>query len=736
MGDHRGNVAVYGFPGGNSLFARNFAGPISAVRFSKGGQILVAAGRSLQLVEPQAGGASIPLTHAKGRPVSGEFRRSSFSGDGRWLAACSEDGNSFVWSLADPRKPIPVALPEDSAGGKSFDWTLSADPKKSRDKARPLATSPAFTTDGRTLILGDSDGGIRAFNLGLGADAPDVEARPRIQAARGKVASLSPSPTGRYLLEITKDDLALVWDLKEGRGCKLLPGRWISGAFLPDESMLALAVRPDENGNGGDVVLFDRSGDKVLPLKFLRPNNPDGRPSLAAFGSIVVSKTGRWVAAASLEQQRPVACVWETGTGKLRHTVRDHDDGLTSLDLSGDETVLLTASAEGAAKVWPMDDPSTGLHKPLATFLNPEGKAPAITSARICAGQAGKVILGTREGFAFYWQWRKPRPNVVELEPLKGEDFAGEVNATVFSADGRWMAASWSLSKSIRFWSIPDAGPPAIVRFGPTPNHSEQVGGAGRLARRLDDRQRGRRHERPVLGPQDPLADRDPRRPGEGRPVRRLARLHARRPLRRLPARRGDGQVAGRLENRDAPAVAGHPPRLSARRRLRPGRQAPGPRAQGRRPAAQDRHAVFRPVHPQSAGRPLDLVGRHQAGGTPPLSERGPGPRQGRFPARSEPELPGDDRRRAPQGGEQVLRHGLERRGHRRPVRRADPPLRRPRRARERPHPGPRHQRLQESAPEICPRGRPEHRRVPQVAGGRGPPGTADRPDQRTCEQG
>jgi WD40 repeat protein/uncharacterized caspase-like protein len=449
-GDDDGRVIVLDLPGGKVAWRGQLEGAIGLVKLSKAGPLLVSDTKSLRLVEPRLGGFSVALTDANHQPIPGEVDRSSFSTDGRWLAACTRiEGRPLLWRLLEPSKAEPVALPSDDRAG----------------------LSPAFSPDGRTLLVGDALGGLKIWELEEAEGKPRATPRPSIPPSRGRVAALAPSASGRYLLEITKrDDLGLVWDLEQGRGCKPLPGSWVAGSFLPDESRLVLVRRADE---GGDVVVFDRSKGEVLPIPFKAPPGSDGQPSNVAFGSLAISKSGQWVAAASLESQRPMACVWRVVDGSLVHVARDHDEGLTAVDFSGDEAFLLTASADGSARLWPMDDPDIELHREVATFRNPSNDGRAITTARVCQADPGKVVMGTRGGDLLLWTWAKgKRPKAVKLARS-----LGEVNASMFSSDGRWLAASWALGKSIRFWSIPQAaGDPKPLTIRPQPHHGEQVG--------------------------------------------------------------------------------------------------------------------------------------------------------------------------------------------------------------------------------------------------------------------
>ncbi|WP_435009945.1 caspase family protein [Tundrisphaera lichenicola] len=447
VGDDRGRVMVLGLPGRSVEFDRTFEGPIRLARLSKLGMLLVSDQRSLRLVETRPGGADLTMTDAEEHPVPGRIERAVFSEDGKWLAACTPiEGRILAWSLDDPARPGPVTLPDHGS----------------------IGLTPAFSPDGKALVVGQADGGIRAWVL---SEAPPrATLLARVNPARGKVAALSPSPSGKFLLEITKDDLALIWDLEDGRGCKPLPGSWTSGAFLPDESKLILTNRPDR---GGDLVLFDRSTGSATSTSFARPVDVAGQPSTAAFGRVVVSKSGRWAAAASHESQLPLACVWEVATGRLIHTARVHDGGLTSLDFSGDEAYLLTASEDGTAKLWPLADPATDLRSS-TTFFSIDDDSPAFTVARVSPTDPQRVATGTRGGMVSLWKWEKGRARPEH----QGDPFPlnGEVNALTFSPDGRWLAASASRDKSVRFWDISRVGRPRPVAFNPRVHHNEQIG--------------------------------------------------------------------------------------------------------------------------------------------------------------------------------------------------------------------------------------------------------------------
>ena len=124
--------------------------------------------------------------------VADEAVSALFSADGNWLAAVTNNGSRHLWSLRDRAHPEPRTLPID---GRTSGVTCIA-----------------FDRDVQWLGAGEGDGGIRCWDLA------NRRERPRIPPHRGKVDGLSVSADGRFLLQITHDAQALIWDLKEGRG--------------------------------------------------------------------------------------------------------------------------------------------------------------------------------------------------------------------------------------------------------------------------------------------------------------------------------------------------------------------------------------------------------------------------------------------------------------------------------------------------------------------------------------
>ncbi|MEO6810995.1 MAG: hypothetical protein ABI353_17935, partial [Isosphaeraceae bacterium] len=181
--------------------------------------LVVSSGPLIHLIPFDAKGQEHTLT------LTSPAEQLIVSDNGRQVAACTVEGQVFAWRLEPASEPARVPL---------------------NGTADTVAVSLAFGPGGRMLVAGGQDGSLQTWDLPIG------EARPVVPPHRGQVADLDVSADGRYLLGVTKDLKAFLWDLKEGRSLITVAGEWTSGQFLPNDAGLALTDRQ------GNVSVSDR----------------------------------------------------------------------------------------------------------------------------------------------------------------------------------------------------------------------------------------------------------------------------------------------------------------------------------------------------------------------------------------------------------------------------------------------------------------------------------------------
>ena len=432
-GDDAGKLVAWNVSDGKEVLRATLGGAIDAVAISPPNEFFVASGKAIHGYKTGSTKERFALE------LASPANQVEVSPVGDWLAACTAAGRLHLWKESETGSYEPFTL--EGAEGTG------------------LTTTFAFAPNGRKLVSGDQDGGLRSWEL------PEGNQRPRILPRRGQVATLSVSADARYLLQVSQDWQAQVWDLKEGRGLDTVPGEWSAGVLAPDGA-LAYLLTKDE----GNLVAVDR-GTGRLALRFARPKASEGgAETTQRFGKLAVSRDGQWLAAGSAEG--PLACVWEAKTGKIVQTIRGHEGPhpITAVDFSADGAEVLTASEDGTAKVW--DRAQAAPEKPLATFAATEGAGaganadPApITAARLAPNKPRRAVTGAINGQVLLWEEGKEKPT--DLGSLDRT-----VLALAFTPDGKWLAAAGA-DKSVRIWET--SRPRQRIRLEPVPQHTEQV---------------------------------------------------------------------------------------------------------------------------------------------------------------------------------------------------------------------------------------------------------------------
>ena len=182
----------------------------------------------------------------------GKVKQAVFSPDGTQLLSGGMDGTIHLWDVQkgtykilkdfeDEVRALAISPKGDLAAFAALDTLIRFDFKSGEMREfKPVSIarlcSLQFSPDGALLVLGESDGRIRTWNMTSGKE------EPAFLGHTGLIFSLAFSPDGRRLLSSANDLKTLLWDVKSRRELLTLEdARHIfAGTFSSDGSRVAL----------------------------------------------------------------------------------------------------------------------------------------------------------------------------------------------------------------------------------------------------------------------------------------------------------------------------------------------------------------------------------------------------------------------------------------------------------------------------------------------------------------
>ncbi len=401
------------------------------------------------LADAPTGGLTAQVALTLTQPTV-RVRSVDFSRDGRYLAAASDDGVIYVWTLDQAEgvtttrlitltdhvgavKAVAFSPTEDLLASASSDKTIRVRSAKNWRAILSLVehsaevTSLAFSADGRYLISGARDDTVRIWNVG----ARNPNALIVLTGPAGVVNSVGISPDQRFIVAGAGDRAVHIWDSDVPRRLRLSTfsghtGRARGVAFSPDGQLIASS---DDSGarvwsaGNGDLIFSLPVKSKIWNLAF----SPDGQYL------VTVSEDGK-------------TRLWDVSSHTLAKELGNHTNDVNIAAFSTDGKWMVTGSDDGRAIVW-----DTQSWNPRATLPATDRLSEVFAAAFRPDGKL--VATGHTDDKVRLWKM-SPQPdgalNAELAATLTGH--TNDIYGLAFSPDGRYLAsASWD--ETVRFWS-------------------------------------------------------------------------------------------------------------------------------------------------------------------------------------------------------------------------------------------------------------------------------------------
>lgn len=419
----------------------------------------------------------------------------AFTADGERLVSAGADGELRQWEgrtgnavgapIAGGIEVHAFALASDGAqavlasrtGGVQRVWLRDGSMTRINDAAAgPLAISP----DGRQLVQGDEQGGLRRWTLVAGQAASALAPAPAA-AYEGSVSALAFTPDGRRLVGIGGGGQLALWDAVTLEA--------VGAPVALDRSARSFAM----SGDGRRLLVFGADG--AAAVWTAAPAAPLAPPLVVGAGvqiaGLAIAPDGRHIAAATGDGRvlvfdddvaaprqlgsaggatAPLCCVAFTAGGSV--VLGGAADGtLAGWDprsgaprgavgrLAGRSLTALAASADGTRVVSGSADGGVQLHDADGTPLGAPLRSPAGPVSALAVGRDGSAFVsGHRDGRVLAWATPDAAPRAAPTLPV------GVVASVALSADGALVAAGYDQGVVI-VWPLADTGSGAGRQF-------------------------------------------------------------------------------------------------------------------------------------------------------------------------------------------------------------------------------------------------------------------------------
>jgi WD40 repeat protein len=247
--------------------------------------------------------------------------------------AFSPHDRNIVLSLGDNEKAL--------TGGTAKIWDISSGKDKFVISPHFKLYAVSLSADGETVFSGDSKGSVLQWRLG--SKTPHAFAKP----GRIPVTVCAFSPDGQLLLSSLsslQEGRLQVWDTKTGNKLKEFSYQapLTDATFSPDGTQI-LAASLDgtlqlwDLSTGANLARFkEKHNGKALAVVLSQPTSP----LFSAEIKVLSGGTDKKVK------------LWDFSTGKLEREFVGHEDTVTSVAFSPDNTMALSGSSDHTIRLW------------------------------------------------------------------------------------------------------------------------------------------------------------------------------------------------------------------------------------------------------------------------------------------------------------------------------------------------------------------------------------------------
>lgn len=303
---------------------------------------------------------------------------------------------------------------------------------------KPGVNSVAFTRDGKTLVVGGSDGKIRLL------DASSGEVKKTLSGHTNAIYIATLSSDEKLLASSSRDLTARIWDVSSGRELHKFSGFRCAVktvAFSPNGKTVAAS------GNDGVIKLWGVKTEKELQ-SLIHKNSAE--IDMGVY-NVIFDRSGKKLYAANGDG---TISEWDIATGKEIRNWKAHDGNAYRLEFNRDYSLLASSGFDGTVKLWDTSNwrevRSMSLTRPAAAFNFPStGLAFSQDGKLIAAGGAGLNEKQTSYVYVQAVVWKVDSGE--KLWTIEGHKF--DINGLTFTRDDKFLLTG-SVDRTIKFWDM------------------------------------------------------------------------------------------------------------------------------------------------------------------------------------------------------------------------------------------------------------------------------------------